>query len=168
MEVGRGAERSFKSDDDALKAWNDAATFARRGEWSTALAIYLRLADDCYEGAASVVAQIFERGPGDVAPDPAKAEEWYELAVAEGTDPDDKFLLARLIFRREHEEQVSPRKPRVEYALLLLDDLVKDRNPYAALFLGMLNFEGKQPPQNYAAAERYFEIAAEQEFAFSD
>lgn len=167
MEVARGAGRSFKSDDDALKAWNDAVAQAYRGEWNNALAIFIRLADDNYEGSASVVAQILERGPGAVSPDLPKAEEWYEVAVAENTNPDDKLLLARLILRRDREEQVPPRKERVEHALLLLNDLVANQDPYAAILLGTLHFEGKQVPQSHAKAERFYEIAADQEFVIA-
>jgi TPR repeat protein len=167
MEIGRNSNRSFASDEEAQRAWDDARSLAMQGRWATALAIYMRLSDDGYAPVAYTVAHILERGPTDVPQDLAKAEEWYERAVTESDDPDARLRLAGVILRRRSEIKCPDDKSRVDYALHLLHELADGGNPYAALYLGRVYSEGKFLPRSFERAEHFFQKAADQEFVFA-
>lgn len=160
-------DRPFVNEAEAQKAWSDAVVLAKQGHYATSLAIFLRLANDGYCGAAYVVGYLFECGIGDVPRDLQQAEIWYERTVAEGDDEDARYDLARVILCRSTAFPGSVESGRINFALGLLEDLASSGNPYAAIHLGSVYLEGRSVPRDLEYASVLLERAADRGFVIA-
>lgn len=150
----------FKTEDEARTAWSDAIFLAKKGEGRTALAIFYRLANDGYQGAAYTIGSLFERGLGDTPADGVKAEEWYQRAVLENNDAEARFHLARVILRNHTQVDEEGRR-RIDYALMLWRELSDEGYDKAAIALGSAFFEGALVDRDIKRSEYYFQKAAD-------
>jgi TPR repeat protein len=153
---------TFASEADARRAWDDAVALAKEGRYATALAIFQRIADNGYYGAAYAAANLLERGAGDLPSDLGAAEQWYARAADEDGDLDAKFDLARIILRRN--ELHSEAHERAEQAVQLLTELAKGGHIHSIIFLGLLYLEGRDVPRDPSLADNFLQQAARRKF----
>lgn len=104
--------------------------------------------------AQMALAQLYESGRGDVAPDPVAARTWYERAAASGYAPAQYFLGQML----EEGRGVATDYPQAAAWYLRA---AERGEPAAQAALGRLYEQGLGVPRNYDRAARWYQQAAQ-------
>lgn len=150
----------FRDDDHALTAWNDGVSLVERGEYASAVAVFVRLAEQHYEGAAEVLARIYETGGHGVEIDLAEAKAWYEVAVRDEASASGRLGLARVLL-------LSDLPSDHQIAIALLEEANAEGDVHASLTLATLLEAGHRLPKDIDRAMALYRSAAARGYVYA-
>ena len=143
----------FRSDEQALQAWNDGVSLVERGELVTAVAFFKRLAEQRYEGAAEVLARIYECGGQGLKVDLVEARAWYEASWRDEGGREACLGLARVLLQSEAQSDHTR-------ALGLLEAATLRGDVRASLTLATVLEAGYRVPKDVERAKKLYESAS--------
>jgi TPR repeat protein len=148
-----GQRTNFRDVNHALATWNDGVSLVEDGNYVAAIAVYRRLAEKNYQGAAEVLARIYESGGPGVPIDLNESRAWYEVAIREEGGAEATLGLVRILLRSTlHEDCVR--------GIKLLEQAVSDGDMHSVMTYATMCEVGFIVQQDLNRAKNLFEQAS--------